>query len=62
MKKERKKGRLKAWWNDCKRQREAVEKCYMQNKKAFVIDAICLILLSIEAFVAGIVTYWAFWA
>jgi hypothetical protein len=54
MKKEKKTGKIKAWWNDLKRQVENVEKCLKENKKANVCYSAMIALLVILYFIGGV--------
>ncbi len=56
MKKERKKGRIKAWFQDLKRQEENVDKCFQENKKivicyAFGIACVAILYLLLGVFI-----------
>ena len=54
MKKERKKGKIKAWWNDYKKQDENVEKCLRENRKAYAVYIVLLPLIVALYFLLGL--------
>ena len=54
MKKEKKIGKIKAWWNDLKKQLDNVENCLKENKKANVYYSAMIALLVILYFIGGV--------
>lgn len=60
MKKERKKGRLKAWFEDLKKQLATVEQCFRENKKVTLYYSVLIALLAILYFIGGVGLFWFF--
>ncbi len=60
MKKERKKGSLKAWFKDLKKQLATVEQCFQENKKATLYYSVLIALLAILYFIGGVALNWFF--
>ena len=57
MKKERKKGKVKAWIKDLKKQLATVEQCFQENKKATLFYSLVITLLVVLYFIGGVALF-----